>query len=77
MIPEPTVLDTRGSLCPQPIIDLSRRMKDLPVGAELAVISDDAAFPLDFEAWCAGYRHEMLGVTTEGRIHTGRVRKSH
>ena len=70
-------LDTRGSLCPQPIIDLAREIKRIPAGSTLVIRSDDAAFPLDLRAWCAGNRHEFLGLQTSGRIHVGRVRKTH
>ncbi len=71
------VLDTRGSLCPQPILDLAKRLSQVPVGTVVCVVSDDAAFPFDLEAWCAGHRHEFLGCTTQGHDHTGHVKKSH
>lgn len=72
-----SLLDTRGSLCPQPIIDLSQRIKSVPVGTRVIVIADDAAFPYDLQAWCAGTGHELLGCETEGRVHTGIVLKCH
>ena len=46
-------------------------------GEELVILSDDAAFPLDLRAWCAGSGHELLELRQEGRVHTGRVRKTH
>lgn len=73
--PREDVLDTRGSLCPQPIIDLARRIQEMPIGARLVVISDDAAFPIDLQAWCTGRGQELLECRTQGRVHTGIVRK--
>lgn len=64
-----TLLDTRGSLCPQPIIDLAKAMKTLPAGARLVILNDDAAFPLDVEAWCRSNRHSLVELTSEGRLH--------
>ena len=75
--PAEELLDTRGSLCPQPIIDLAALVKELAVGAVVRIVSDDAAFPFDLDAWCRGMRHELLSMTQEGRVHTGLVRKSH
>lgn len=75
--PREDVLDTRGSLCPQPIIDLARKIKAMPVASTLTVVSDDAAFPFDLRAWCDGTGHELLECRTEGRVHTGVVRKVH
>jgi TusA-related sulfurtransferase len=72
-----SVLDTRGSLCPQPIIDLSRRIRSVAVGSRVVVVSDDAAFPYDLRAWCEGTGHELVECATEGRVHTGIVLKSH
>jgi TusA-related sulfurtransferase len=71
------VLDTRGSLCPQPIIDLSQRIRSVGVGTQVIVVSDDAAFPYDLRAWCLGTGHELIDCRTEGRVHTGIVLKSH
>lgn len=73
--PGETTLDARGERCPQPIIDLARAVASLADGAELSVLSDDLAFPLDLRAWCAGTGHELLGLVTEGRVHRARIRK--
>lgn len=70
-----STLDARGTLCPQPIVDLARRMAGIDDGGELTVLSDDLAFPLDLRAWCAGTGHELLELATEGRVHRAKVRK--
>ena len=68
-------LDTRGELCPQPIIDLAREVRTLPPGGELVVISDDLAFPPDVRAWCAGTGNELLELTGDEGVHRALIRK--
>ena len=75
--PQEVELDTRGSLCPKPIIDLAERIEKLPVESVVRIVSDDAAIIHDLPAWCTGSGHELLSVKSEGRVHTGRVRKTH
>lgn len=70
-----TTLDARGRRCPQPIVDLARELAQMEPGAELVVLSDDLAFPLDLRAWCAGTGHELLDLVGDGRVHRARVRR--
>ena len=70
-------LDTRGSLCPQPIIDLAACIERIPVGSIVRIVSDDAAIAFDLPAWCQSMSHELLTLEAEGRRHVGRVRKTH
>ena len=68
-------LDTRGLLCPRPIIDLAQAMGEIDDGEELVILSDDAAFPLDLRAWCAGTGHELLDLTSSGNEHRATIQK--
>ena len=68
-------LDTRGDLCPQPIIDLAAEIATLAPGDVLAVLSDDAAFPADVRAWCAGTGNELLVLDRQDREFTAQIRK--
>lgn len=73
-VPDRTV-DARGELCPVPITELARHTRELPLGAVVAVLSDDAAFPLDLRAWCASHGQELVELRTEGAVHRASVRK--
>ena len=55
-------LDCRGRVCPQPIIELARRIGDVPVGAVVAVATTDVAARHDVPAWCRMKAQEYLGV---------------
>ena len=70
-------LDTRGHLCPQPILDLAAAIRELEVGGVIRVLSDDAAIAYDLPAWCQSTGHQLLALEREGREHRARVRKMH
>jgi TusA-related sulfurtransferase len=55
------VLDVRGRRCPAPVIELARRLPQVPVGRLVAVLADDAAARLDIPAWCAMRGQEYAG----------------
>jgi len=57
------VLDCRGQRCPLPVIELARRLAEVPVGAVLRVLSDDPAAGGDIPAWCRMRGHDFLGRT--------------
>jgi tRNA 2-thiouridine synthesizing protein A len=54
-------LDCRGLVCPQPVIELGRRIGDVQVGGVVAVVSTDAAAAYDVPAWCRMRAQDYLG----------------
>lgn len=55
------VIDATGRLCPLPVIELAKRIGDVPVGAVVAVLSDDPAAATDIPAWCRMREQEYVG----------------
>jgi TusA-related sulfurtransferase len=55
------VVDQRGRRCPLPVIELARRLGDVPVGAVVAVVSDDPGSRADIPAWCRMRGHDYVG----------------
>lgn len=55
-------LDCRGMRCPLPVIELARRINDVPIGALLAVLATDPAAGVDIPAWCRMRGHEFVGA---------------
>ena len=53
-------LDTRGLLCPLPVIRTQDRVKDLPAGAILDVLATDPGTLHDIPAWCRVHGHAVL-----------------
>ena len=58
-------LDTRGLLCPLPVIRTQDRVRDLQPGALLEVIATDAGTMQDIPAWCRVHGHELLAAVSE------------
>ena len=56
------VVDCRGMRCPLPVIELARRISEVPVGAVVAVVADDPAAAADVPAWCRLRGHSYLGL---------------
>ncbi|MCU1689696.1 MAG: tusA [Pseudonocardiales bacterium] len=57
------VIDCRGRRCPLPILDLARRIAEVPIGSVAAVDADDAAARYDVPAWARMRSHAYLGET--------------
>ena len=72
------IIDARGRRCPLPILDLARRIGDVPVGEIVSVEADDPAARADVPAWCRMRGHEYAGeqAATDG-TPAYRVRRLH
>jgi TusA-related sulfurtransferase len=53
-------LDTKGMLCPKPVIETSKAIKLLGVGQVLEVLATDPASKPDLEAWSKMSGHALL-----------------
>jgi tRNA 2-thiouridine synthesizing protein A len=70
-------LDCRGQRCPLPVIELARRLPDLPVGAVLRVLADDPAAAGDIPAWCRLKGQEFVGRVDVDATVGYDVRRAH
>ena len=57
-------LDCRGMLCPMPVIELGRRLAEVPIGGTVAVLATDVAARADVPAWCRMRGQEYVGEDT-------------
>ncbi len=53
-------LDTKGMLCPKPVIETSKAIKQIAVGKILEVLATDPASKPDLEAWARMTGHKLL-----------------
>jgi|SRR5579884_226268 len=54
-------IDALGLMCPIPVIELAKRIGDVPVGGTVRVLADDPAARLDIPAWSELREHRYLG----------------
>ena len=65
--PQPDhVEDSRGTLCPVPVLAASKAIGKVPVDGVLEVQATDAGAAADLPAWAKRAGHEYLGMTREG-----------
>jgi TusA-related sulfurtransferase len=55
------LVDTRGMLCPMPIVLANKAMKMLEVGEVLKILATDKGALKDFPAWADDTGNEVLG----------------
>jgi TusA-related sulfurtransferase len=68
-------LDCFGLLCPMPIIQTAKKIKELRVGQILEVVSTDEGIAADMPAWCRMTGQEYLGLEKDGDVFRVYVRK--
>jgi len=71
------IVDARGQRCPLPVIELARRLPEVPVGGVLRVLADDPAAAGDIPAWCRLRDQEFLGEVTVDEGSAFEVRRRH
>jgi tRNA 2-thiouridine synthesizing protein A len=70
MMPEPVMhptktLDTKGELCPLPVIKTSKAIAEIAVGQVLEVLATDPASKPDLQAWSKMTGHKLLSFAEE------------
>ena len=68
-------LDCYGLLCPMPIIQTAKKIKEMNVGEVLEVISTDKGIKEDMPAWCRQTGQEYIGLEEEGEVIKVYVKK--
>jgi len=58
-------LDAKGMLCPKPVIETSKAIKQIAVGQVLEVVATDPASKPDLEAWSKMTKHRLLSFAEE------------
>ena len=61
-------LDTKGLMCPMPIVQLAKKVKELKSGQVLELLADDIGAKEDVPAWCNRTGHQLLAMEEEGRL---------
>ena len=61
-------LDTKGLMCPMPIVQLAKKVKEMRPGQVLELVADDVGAKEDVPAWCSRTGHQLVGSEQDGKI---------
>ncbi len=71
------LLDTRGLLCPGPLMETIRAMREVEAGQLLVVLSDDPGTRTDLALWTEQSGHELVSVAAQGSWDEITIRRLH
>ncbi|MBI4299596.1 MAG: sulfurtransferase TusA family protein [Chloroflexi bacterium] len=60
------IVDTKGQLCPMPVVRAKLAIEDMQPGQVLRVLATDPASPKDFVAWCQETGNKLISNSKEG-----------
>lgn len=69
-------LDLKGLLCPMPVVEISKAIKDLPVGSVIEATATDPGVLADIPAWTRTTGNELVKIEREGNLIKFLVRKT-
>ena len=59
-------LDARGLLCPEPVMLLHKKMRELNPGDKVTVVATDPTTQRDFARFCEFLPHSLLKASQQG-----------
>ncbi len=68
-------LDCYGLLCPMPIIQTAKKIKEMKVGEMLEIRATDEGIKTDLPAWCKATGQEFIGIEEKDGEYLAYVRK--
>jgi tRNA 2-thiouridine synthesizing protein A len=60
-------LDARGLFCPEPVMLLHKKIRDIKAGEKVTVIATDPSTTRDIPKFCHFLGHELLETKTEDK----------
>ncbi len=68
-------LDATGLFCPEPVMMLHNKVRDLPAGGLLKVIATDPSTQRDIPKFCVFLGHELVEQTQDAETYLYWIRK--
>ncbi|PPR69835.1 MAG: Sulfurtransferase TusA [Alphaproteobacteria bacterium MarineAlpha3_Bin2] len=68
-------LDTKGMICPLPILKAKKALKGLAAGEVLEVIATDPGAVKDFDSFCRTTGNELMDTADADGIFTFTIKK--
>lgn len=70
------LLDASGLFCPEPVMMLHKKIREVQPGEKLVVVATDPSTQRDIPKFCLFLGHELLSATEEGAVFRYCIRKS-
>ena len=70
-----TTLDARGLFCPEPVMMLHKKFREIADGTEVLVLATDPSTGRDIPKFCTFLGHELLSSDNDGKTFRYRIRK--
>jgi len=74
--PEVLELDARGLYCPEPVMLLHNKIRDMSVGDSLRLTATDPSTTRDVPKFCLYLGHELLEQSEEAGLYHYLIRKN-
>ena len=68
-------LDTRGQICPLPVLKARKRLQSMTEGEILRVEATDPMAVIDFPHFCEESGHELVEHAQEGEVYVFTLKK--
>jgi tRNA 2-thiouridine synthesizing protein A len=68
-------LDLKGLLCPMPMVKVSQRIGEVPVGGVIRAVATDPGAMADIPAWAKSTGNEILSAGKEGTEYVFLVKR--
>lgn len=69
-------LDTIGLRCPEPVMMVRLKIRNIPSGDTLLVIADDPSTTRDIPSFCRFMEHELISQTINEKPYKFLIKKS-
>jgi len=70
------LLDASGLFCPEPVMMLHKKIREVQAGEKLIVVATDPSTQRDIPKFCHFLGHELLSATEDGAVFRYCIRKN-
>jgi tRNA 2-thiouridine synthesizing protein A len=72
---ELVTLDASGLFCPEPVMLLHKKFREIAAGTQVLVIATDPSTTRDIPKFCAFLGHELLNTEHDDKTYRYHIRK--
>ncbi len=69
-------LDAQGLLCPEPVMMLHKKVREMAAGEVLKVVATDPSTTRDIPKFCHFLKHELVAQEQQGDLYLYWIKKA-